>query len=234
MALFYVSLFLDSFSLLRFICHCDLQSFSLFYRLKYPYSVFPPFGLPSNCSVIFLLRVLFLVVVISLSLIFFFSCVSHDLILMNQCNPQSWWFLFVLLFLIHSVYQCLLKDVRPFSLLSISVYFWSISPSSSFVYFKNTSQYITRGDSPGIYSFEEISATELGFEKFSCPCEKILYLFFKIISASNILKYLQFSFSSNILMLSWFGSSLSSVVCIFPIFIVSMTHLSILKSISIS
>ena len=42
-----------------------------------------------------------------------------------------------------------------------------------------------------------------------------------MVPASNIPKYLEISFSSSILILSWFGSSIPSVKCRFPLFITS-------------
>ena len=53
-------------------------------------------------------------------------------------------------------------------------------------------------------------------------------------SASNILKCLLVSFSTNVLIFSWLGSAISSVMCRFPLFITSMVHFSMPNSIPIS
>ena len=49
--------------------------------------------------------------------------------------------------------------------------------SSSLVYFKNGLEYITRGDYPGVYPFDEISAADLGFKKLSRSYEALFYFF---------------------------------------------------------
>ena len=53
-------------------------------------------------------------------------------------------------------------------------------------------------------------------------------------STSNTPKYLQFSFSPSVRILSWFGSSIPSIKCLFPLFLMSMGHFSAPDSIPIS
>ena len=52
-----------------------------------------------------------------------------------------------------------------------------------------------------------------------------------MLSASNIAKYWQVYFSPIFLILSWFGSSILSVNCLFPLLPISMAHFSMLNSI---
>ena len=59
-------------------------------------------------------------------------------------------------------------------------------------------------------------------------------LCFLLMSASNIPTYLLVSFYQSILLLSWFGCFIPSVICRFPLFIVSMAHFSRPNSIPIS
>ena len=55
-----------------------------------------------------------------------------------------------------------------------------------------------------------------------------------MVSASYIPKYSKVSFSLSILIFSWFVSSISTVMCRFQLFIISMVHFSMLNSISMS
>ena len=55
-----------------------------------------------------------------------------------------------------------------------------------------------------------------------------------MISSYNIPNYSLVSFSLNVLILSWFVSSIPSVICLFWLFLISMTHFSLTNSISIS
>ena len=52
-----------------------------------------------------------------------------------------------------------------------------------------------------------------------------------MVSASKIPKYSQVSFSSSVLILSWFGRPIPSVRCRLPLFIISMVHFSMPNSI---
>ena len=54
-----------------------------------------------------------------------------------------------------------------------------------------------------------------------------------MVSASNNPMYLEVSFSPSVLILSWFGYFIPSVIYCFPLFIMSMEHLSMLNSIPI-
>ena len=55
-----------------------------------------------------------------------------------------------------------------------------------------------------------------------------------MVSTSNIPKYLLVSFSGSVLILSLFGNSIPSVICLFPLLIFSMAHLSMPNSIPMS
>ena len=55
-----------------------------------------------------------------------------------------------------------------------------------------------------------------------------------MMSASNIPKYLYVSFSSSVQIFSWFGSSIISVICRFPLFLICLVHFSMLNSIPMS
>ena len=76
---------------------------------------------------------------------------------------------------------------------------------------------------PDVYLFDEISATELGFEKLSRSSEVLFSYFFSFISvcfmmlASSIPKNMYFSFSLSVLILPLFGSSIPSAVSLFTL-----------------
>ena len=55
-----------------------------------------------------------------------------------------------------------------------------------------------------------------------------------MVPASYIIRYLLVSFSPSVLILSWFSSSIASVIWRFPLFIISMAHFSMANSIPIS
>ena len=88
-------------------------------------------------------------------------------------------------------------------------------------------------DCPGVYSFDEISAAELGFKKrsffFRYSFSFFSFISFFMVPASNIPECLWFSFSSRVLMHSWFGCSIPSVVSFFLLLIITMAHSSMLK-----
>ena len=52
-----------------------------------------------------------------------------------------------------------------------------------------------------------------------------------MVSASNVPQYLYVSFSPSVLIFSWFGCSISSAVCRFPLFITCIAHFSMSHSI---
>ena len=91
---------------------------------------------------------------------------------------------------------------------------------------------------PDIYSFHEISAVEFVFENLSCSFEVPFSYFF----LSSLLDPIFFEysrvfvvifFSPRALMLSWFGTSITSVVFLLPFFFISIKHFSIPISIPI-
>ena len=140
--------------------------------------------------------------------------------------------LFLLLFLTHKVCVCHLSGVRPCTsstLLSFGQFVWVFLMSILRI----------------IQSFwlrvqPRCWWVVLGFEKFSCLSEVLFSYFFPFISAfwmessSNISKYLSFSFSLNVLILSCYGSSIPSAICLLPLFIMSMPYFSMSKSIPVS
>ena len=87
---------------------------------------------------------------------------------------------------------------------------WSVSWSSSLVHFKNDYEYLTRGA-------VQVCNPLMRF----LLCNLILsfsFIFYLItaclmVSASNIPRYLLVSFFPSVLIFSWFGSSLLSVIC---------------------
>ena len=84
-----------------------------------------------------------------------------------------------------------------------------------------------------MYPFHEIRAAWF-WEAFWFVWGTLFY-FFSFISAClmvSISSYLYF-FSSNILILSCFGSSIPSIVCLFPLFFLTMSHFSIANAIPI-
>ena len=80
---------------------------------------------------------------------------------------------------------------------------------------QNWSRVSYKRQSSGVYFFDKIPTAELYFEKFSSSSE--VFIFFSFIStclrlsASNNPKFLQFSFSLSVLILSRFSSSFPSV-----------------------
>ena len=90
-----------------------------------------------------------------------------------------------------------------------------------------------------IYSFDEISATKLSLEMFSRLSDVNFSHFFFFISVwlmlsdSNILKHLWFSFSVRFRMIFWFGSSIPSVDFLSYLFLLYKAHFSIVISIHI-
>ena len=63
---------------------------------------------------------------------------------------------------------------------------WSICQSSSFVNFKRGPEDLTKETCSYINSFDEISSTELDYEKFSCSSEKhFSFIFFHLCSLND-------------------------------------------------
>ena len=105
--------------------------------------------------------------------------------------------------------------------------------------FQERSRISYKGYCTGVYPFDEVSAAELGFQKFSRFSES-LFLFFSFISASlmlyasNIPKYLQVIFSPSDLILSWSNNFFSTIICLFLLYILTFSHFSTPNSIPIS
>ena len=106
---------------------------------------------------------------------------------------------------------------------------WSICLSSSRVHLRKAPEYLSSGTAQvfiplmrfllGSFvwsSFRVLLRYSFRIMSFICTC--------LMVSASKITKYLEVSFSSSVLILSWFGSSIPSVTCRFPLFMTSMAH----------
>ena len=146
-ALFCVAIRRDSVSLLRFHFLSYVQAFSLGCRLEYPYSCFSfHFCFLVIVLLIFVKFVLFLIAVISLSL----------LLPMYRLYLQYWRVLFLPLFLKHILFMSWLGCKALCIVVSFLV-LWYISESCSLAHFKNGPKYL-RGISPCVYLFDEISA----------------------------------------------------------------------------
>ena len=107
---------------------------------------------------------------------------------------------------------------------------WSICLSSSHVHFKKGPEYLKR-DTAQVFIL--IKSQLDGF--FSCnflvPLRYAFIFTCLMVLASQMSKYLYVSFSSSVLILSWFGSFIPSVICRVLLFITSMAHFSMPSSI---
>ena len=116
---------------------------------------------------------------------------------------------------------------------------WSICLSSSLLYFKKGFEYLTWGTALVFIPFIRFLLYSLLSSSFLVL---LRYSFFNfsfistclMVSASNIPKYSYVSFSLNVLIFSRFTSSITSVMCRFPLFLISMAHFSIPNSIPVS
>ena len=115
----------------------------------------------------------------------------------------------------------------------------SICLRSSLVHSKNASEYLTRGTAQVfiplirflLHSF--VSSRFLVFVRYSFLIFSFISTCF-MVSASKMPKYFYVSFSSSVLILSRFGSSIPPVRCRLPLFITSMAHFSMPNSIPMS
>ena len=111
--------------------------------------------------------------------------------------------------------------------------------SSSLVYSKNDPEFITWRTAQVFIPLIRFLQPSLGL-RFFLVLLRHIFLISSFISAgwmvftSNIPKYLQFSFSSNILIYSWFCSFIHSDFSLFPLFNISMAHFSMPNSIPVS
>ena len=106
---------------------------------------------------------------------------------------------------------------------------WSISLSSSLVHFKNGPEYLTKETAQVFIRFIRLQLFSLISSNFLILLRYSFLIFSFIsnclmVSASNIVKYFYVSFSSGVLIFSWFGRSILSVMSRFPLFIISMAH----------
>ena len=102
---------------------------------------------------------------------------------------------------------------------------WSVCLSSSLVHFKNGPEYLTRGDSPGIYPFDEICYIVWFPVVYSFSGDTLFNFFFHLHLFDGVhfqfsLVFLSFLFSKHT-DFSWFGSSIPFVMCRFPLLIIS-------------
>ena len=144
---------------------------------------------------------------------------------------QWWQVLFLLLFLTHIDCLCHHSFVCPATIIKFLL-FWSICSTSSLVHWKNCPKVFTKGDNPDVYFFNGISATELGFDKFFLfVWDSLLWFSFCLRLFDDVCfqysKLFVISLFSSVLILSWFCSSISFVVCLFPSFIMNMAYFSI-------
>ena len=106
---------------------------------------------------------------------------------------------------------------------------WSNDKISSLIHILNGSEYLTKGITQVfnpfirflLYSF--VSHSFLVLFRYSFLIFSFISTCF-IVSASNILKYLYFSFPPSVRIFSWFGSPIPSVTFRFPLFIISIAH----------
>ena len=191
MALFWAAFKIDSVSFLKFPFHCHVLVFSyeisIVCRLKYPHSCFSSqFCFLVVVPLNIMLSVLFLVA-ISLSLPFFtyssnpfIDTLTLSLMLTSPL-PISF---------LDTNRLCHFLDARSYASLLVFLSFGSFVWVLYLSILKMVPS-ILLGDSPGIYPFDEISAAEIGFEKFSRSSETLFFRFSFIstclmVSASNI------------------------------------------------
>ena len=133
----------DSISLLKISFLRHVQIFSSVCRLKYPYSCLSSdFCFLVVVLSIFMLLVLFLVTVISLSWLIFMLSSSHRINALTlssmQANPLPPSFLDT-----HSLSESSLGCKAPFIVICFLI-FWSICRSSYLIHFNNGPEYFTR------------------------------------------------------------------------------------------
>ena len=140
----------DSVSLLWFILLSHEQettcAISLVCRLKYPYSCF-------SSVFFFLVFVVFFFWLLLLVFLCSFECTLRMPVLLHPHNFQSWWDLYLLLFLTHIICLCRTSGVAPCALLCLLV-LWSFCRRFSLVHFKNGPEYLTKRKTPGVYSLK--------------------------------------------------------------------------------
>ena len=157
-----------------------------------------------------MLFLLFLVAVISLSLIFFYI-------------------------VFESPYRCINAILNADESSSFS-FFETYSLSQLFFGCKALFLSILQGDSPGVHAFLEIPGIEFSFEKFS-RSPKILFLkifHLHLFDGVHILNTRYFPFLRSFWFFSWFGSSIPYVISFFLLLIICMAYFSMVNFISIS
>ena len=111
---------------------------------------------------------------------------------------------------------------------------WYICLSSSLVYFRKGPEYLTWGIAQVFIPFKRFLLDSFVSSSFLV----LLRYSFRILSFIStclvVPKYLYVSFSPSVLILSWSGCSIPSVICRLPLFITSMSHFSMPNSIPIS
>ena len=105
--------------------------------------------------------------------------------------------------------------------------------------FQEWSQVSYKEDHTSVYSFDKILSVELVWRCFLVHLKYSFLTFsfiptYLMVSTFNIHKYLWISFSPSILFLFWFVNFIPSVICHFPLLIMSMAHFLKLNSVPIS
>ena len=143
---------------------------------------------------------------------------------MHSRYLQCWRVPYLLLFLTHVDYLCNLLNVRLSASLLVflsSGQFRSVLPSSILRMVPS----ILQEWEPKYLSLFKIPAVILGFEKFS-----FLSFLLAPFIWGNLLPIFpstgKFPFFPSALIVSWFRSSVPSVICLFPLFIIIMAHFS--------
>ena len=127
----------------------------------------------------------------------------------------------------------------PYAWLIYFLVLWSIYVSSSLLHFRKVLEYLTWRTAQvfiplirfRLNSF--ISSSFLVLLRYSFWICSFISTYL-MGSASKMPKYLYICFCPSVLIWSWFGSSIPSVICRLPLFITSMAHFSMPNSIPMS
>ena len=142
-------------------------------------------------------------------------------------SPSFLVFLFLFCF-------CHLTDVRR---CASSLTFLSSGPFVRVfphVHFKNCPSFLQGGKLKSLSLWRDSCCRARFPEVFSFFFKFYFISAYLMVFVSNIPQYLLVFFSPNVLIFSWFSSSIFSVICLFPQFIIRIAHFSMLNSIPIS
>ena len=138
--------------------------------------------------------------------------------------------------LTHKVCLCHHSDVKP---KNSHLFYCSLVDLLNYLFrlFQELSRLSSKGHNPLVCLFDKILLKEIGFEQFYCFPEVFCFLFIfhlhLMVSASYIPKHLYISFWLVVLILFWFGSSIHSVICLFPLLLCSMVHFFLCQILSV-